>query len=130
MKGIINHSTDLVNGGCNACPTVKTTSYSLTLDGINTPLENLDVVSLVMVIALKSGYRQELMMDFMDEYIAFIREENTVQLFDEYGIQVYKKGIKEMKVALNYPNNDVLFKKTNEILTELFEIETVEFVIE
>ncbi|MGX7196408.1 DUF4809 family protein [Enterococcus olivae] len=130
MQATISRSTDLVNGGCNACPTVKTTSYNLILRNINTPLEDLDVPSLVMAVVLKAGYRQELRIDFMEEYVEFKKEDKAIQLLEEYGVFVYRSGSKEMKSAAKYPGNEALFNQVNRILTDIFELEEVTFEIE
>jgi hypothetical protein len=128
MQATIHYSTDLINGGCNACPTVKTTSYSLTLGQLNTPLENLDVSSLVMAIVLNAGFRQELVLDFMDEYVAFQRDGKKVQFLEEYGKSIYKSDEKEI-VCMPSKDHSVIFHKANEVLTEIFELKAVEFTL-
>ena len=126
----ITSSTDLINGGCNACPTVKTTSYTLTHNELSTPLEELDVSSLVMALVLMHGYRQELVIDFMDEYLAFTKDGRTVQLLEEYELLNYRSHNAEIIAKNNYADQAELFAKVNQILGEVFGIAAVEFVSE
>ncbi len=130
MQVKITSSTDLINGGCNACPTVKTTSYTLTHNELSTPLEELDVSSLVMALVLMHGYRQELVIDFMDEYLAFTKDGRTVQLLEEYELLNYRSHNAEIIAKNNYADQAELFAKVNQILGEVFGIAAVEFVSE
>ena len=130
MQVKITSSTDLINGGCNACPTVKTTSYTLTHNELSTPLEELDVSSLVMALVLMHGYRQELVIDFMDEYLAFTKDGRTVQLLEEYELLNYRSHNAEIIAKNNYADQAELFAKVHQILGEVFGIAAVEFVSE
>lgn len=128
MQATISHSTDLINGGCNACPTIKTMSYTLTLGQVTTPLEELDVPSLVMAIVLQAGFRQTLVMDFMDECIEFQYEEKRVRFVEQFGKQIYKTDEQEI-ISTQHQSTELLFQQVNQILTELFEIEAVAFIV-
>ena len=129
MKVVISSSTDLINGGCNACPKVATTSYTLEIDGMNTPLEDLNVSSLVMAIALKKGYRQKLVMDFMDEYVIFEKEHQQVEVKEDYGVLHYQTIDKMIQTSEKFGNNEKLFEKVNQVLTKVFHLATVEFEV-
>lgn len=129
MKVVISSSTDLINGGCNACPTEATTSYTLEIDGMNTPLEDLNVSSLVMAIALKKGYRQKLVMDFMDEYVIFEKEHQQVEVKENYGVLHYQTVDKMIQTSEKFGNNEKLFEKVNQVLTKVFHLATVEFEV-
>ena len=54
MKQVkITTTSDLINGGCNACPNVKCTNYLVHVEDETIALETLTVADLVTLLALK-----------------------------------------------------------------------------
>ena len=92
MEVKITCTTELVHGGCNACAITPSTSYFITFDYTSSgiPLDTLEVESLVMAVALKKGFRQELILDFGEEIIVFKRALAMVTMKEEYGQITYE----------------------------------------
>ncbi|SLM87245.1 MULTISPECIES: DUF4809 family protein [Vagococcus] len=131
MKEVkIIKTTDLINGGCNACPTVKSDVYVLVLNDLNRPLENLDVTSLVMTVALANGYKQYQEYDMAEDYDVYKNGTNEVSVIPEYDKLIIKKGFSQHKVANNYQEPAEIFAVVNNILTQFFDLEGLNFVIE
>ena len=75
MKQVkITTTSDLINGGCNACPNVKCTNYLVHVEDETIALETLTVADLVTLLALKEGFRQKLVMEMFEEYTMFERK--------------------------------------------------------
>ncbi|MHC5269885.1 DUF4809 family protein [Enterococcus sp. LJL98] len=127
MEVKITCTTELVQGGCNACTAAPSTSYQITFDEVGIPLGNLDVESLVMAIALKNGFRQELVMDFDEESIVFKKEGKQIEMTDFYGQLTYKSQGKKVSVRNQVQNREQTFADTNQVLTELFDLAPVTF---
>lgn len=126
----IIRTVDLVNGGCNACPTVEAEVYVLELKDLNRALDDLDVTSLIMTIALANGYKQHQEYDSAEDYDVYKRDVNEISVIPEYGKLIFKKGFHQQKVANKYENTTELFSVVNNLLTQYFEIEALQFVIE
>ena len=130
MKATITCTTELVQGGCNACPVVPATTYALAFDQTPTPLEGLDVESLVMVVALKNGFRQELVMGMDDDYIVFKKDGQEVSAKEQYGSLTYEGSGNSLTLQNRYLKNEDLFAKVNDVLTKVFQVSAVDFVVE
>lgn len=130
MKATITCTTELVQGGCNACPVVPATTYALAFDQTPTPLEGLDVESLVMVVALKNGFRQELVMGMDDDYIVFKKDGQEVSAKEQYGNLTYEGQGVAQTLQNRYLKNDELFAKVNDVLKNVFALPAVEFIVE
>ncbi|MFY8331245.1 DUF4809 family protein [Vagococcus carniphilus] len=126
----IIRAVDLINGGCNACPTVKSEVFILELNDLNRPLENLDVASLIMTVALANGYKQYQEYDMAEDYDVYKNGTNEVSVIPEYDQLVFKKGFSQQKVANNYQEPAELFKVVNNLLTQYFDLEGLDFKIE
>lgn len=84
MKQVkITTTSDLINGGCNACPNVKCTNYLVHVEDETIALETLTVADLVTLLALKEGFRQKLVMEMFEEYTVFERETHQVVFKEE-----------------------------------------------
>lgn len=130
MKAMITCTTELIQGGCNACPVVPATTYAVTFEETPTPLEGLDVESLVMVVALKNGFRQELVMGMDDDYIVFKKAGQEINAKEQYGRLTYEGGGNSLTLQNRYLKNEDLFAKVNDVLTKVFQVPTVDFVVE
>ena len=102
QEAIITSTVDLTSGGCNACGLVEDTVYTLAMNGVDIPLDGLTVAHLVSAVVARNGFKQELQMDMLDDEYILYRKEDTA----------------------------VTFKEVNQILTTVFGIETVNFIIE
>ncbi|WP_086350974.1 DUF4809 family protein [Candidatus Enterococcus clewellii] len=129
-KAIISSVIDLTEGGCNACGVVKCVSYTLSIDDRDIPLEELTVSSLVMTIVLKNGFKQEMKMDVLDDYLSFTKAGYEVQLFEEYDLLTYKSLDGELQTKDRIEDTRELTEKVNELLTTLFKIEAIDFEVE
>ncbi|MBL1229961.1 DUF4809 family protein [Enterococcus sp. BWB1-3] len=123
----ISSIIDLTEGGCNACGIIKCESYTLTMDGLETPLEELTVSTLVMTLALKSGFKQEMKMALLDDYISFTKGDLEVKLFEDYDRLTYKSAAAEMNTRDRIADTQELTETANNILTTLFQIEAIAF---
>lgn len=129
MEATITCRTDLISGGCNACPTVASTTYAISFDGVSVPMDSLDVASLVMAAALKKGYRQELVMDFSEDVIVFKKEGKEIRNEELYGTVSYESGIQKISTKNEIKDEKELFAKVNEILETLFDIAPINFTV-
>lgn len=130
MEVKITCTTELVQGGCNACSVAPSTSYLITFDQVGLPLEALDVASLVMAVALKKGFRQELVIDFDDEMILFKKADEIVTMKEIYGQVTYENQGKLRKVPLQLVSNEAVFAEVNQVLKEIFQLDPVNFIME
>lgn len=131
MKEVkIVRTVDLINGGCNACPTVEAEVHVLELNDLNRPLDALDVTSLIMTVAIANGYKQHQEYDLAEDYDVYKKDGNEIAVIPEYGKIIFKKGSNQQKVANTYENTAKLFEVVNNLLTEYFELEALDFVIE
>ncbi|MGL4694659.1 DUF4809 family protein [Enterococcus larvae] len=126
-KAIISSVVDLTEGGCNACGIVECVSYTLTINEREIPLEELTVASLVMTIALKNGFKQEMKMDMLDDYLSFTKSGYEVKLFEDYDQLTYRSTDSELQTKNRIKDTKELTEKVNELLTKLFKLETIEF---
>lgn len=126
----IIRTVDLINGGCNACPTVKSEVFILELNNLNRPLENLDVNSLIMTVVLANGYKQHQEYDMAEDYDVYKNGLNEVSVIPEYDQLIFKKGFSQQKVANNYQDPEELFKVVNNLLAQYFDLEGLDFKIE
>lgn len=129
-KANISSVIDLTEGGYNACGVVKCVSYTLSIDDRDIPLEELTVSSLVMTIVLKNGFKQEMKMDVLDDYLSFTKAGYEVQLFEEYDLLTYKSLDGELQTKDRIEDTRELTEKVNELLTTLFKIEAIDFEVE
>lgn len=130
MEAMITCTTELVQGGCNACPVVPATTYAIRFDQANIPLGGLEVEALVMAVALKKGFRQELIMGLDEDYTLFKKETTEVTLKDFYGTLTYESGAQQLTVKNTYETQEALFEQVNGVLKQLFHIEPVAFIVE
>lgn len=130
MQAMITCTTELVQGGCNACPVVPSTSYAIRFDQAAIPLGALEVESLIMAVALKKGFRQELVMSFDEDYTIFKKDEVQVILKDFYGSLTYEGPNQKITLKNTYESTEELFTQVNRVLEELFFVEPVVFEIE
>lgn len=131
MKEVkIVRTVDLINGGCNACPTVEAEVHVLELNDLNRPLDALDVTSLIMTVAIANGYKQHQEYDLAEDYDVYKKDGNEIAVIPEYGKIIFKKGFNQQKVANTYENTAELFEVVNNLLTEYFELDGLDFVIE
>lgn len=123
----IYHSYDLVEGGCNACPTVKSDMYTIRLNDVTRPLSELDVSSLMMTVALAKGFKQHQQYDMAEDYDVYKKDAVSVSVFEEYPHLVVEKDKQRVKV-MNHPTdvNEVL-AQTSSILSDFFELEPITF---
>lgn len=130
MEAMITCTTELVQGGCNACPVVPATTYAIRFDQANIPLGGLEVEALIMAVALKKGFRQELIMDFDDDYTVFKKADESITLKDFYGSLTYESATNKITLKNTYGSQEELFAQVNRVLKELFNIEPVTFIVE
>ncbi|MFD2729958.1 DUF4809 family protein [Enterococcus camelliae] len=131
MNAVVIESThDFVDGGCNACPTVKCTTYSLKYKGMERSLDQLDVVSLVKELAMFEGFRQKLVMDFDEEYVQFCKGEQLITVVEADNQIIYKT--RDNTYTLSNPekteDHERVFAAVNQILTELYQVEPLSFI--
>ena len=124
---VISSFIDLTEGGCNACGIVKSESFTLTLDGWNTSLEELTVSSLVMTLVLKNGFKQEMKMDLLDDYLSFTKGDLEVKLLEDYDQLTYKSPTQELHTNNYIADTQLLTETVNSILTDIFQLEALNF---
>lgn len=128
-KAVITSTVDLSDGGCNACGLVEDTMYTLAINDVEIPVDDLTVNSLVMAIALRKGYKQELVMDISDEYIVYKNGVESIQLIEDVDQLTYSNDTLTIETANKILDTNILLTKVNEILTKLFKLEELDFVL-
>lgn len=119
---------DLTEGGCNACGIVKCVSATLIMGGQEIPLGDLSVSSLVMTIALKNGFTQEMKTDILDDYILFADGTEKIKLTEDYDGLHYQNGQEALTAPEYISDINELTKQVNNILASIFKIEPLEFI--
>ncbi|WEG74239.1 DUF4809 family protein [Vagococcus intermedius] len=125
---VLSSTVDLTNGGCNACGTVKSTSYQLEIGESTMTLDGLTVSSVVMSLALYSGFKQEFKVNMMDEFTEFRKKEKLIVLTEEYDKLIYKSQDLTIQTPDHIQDYKLLFETANKILIELFQIEKLKFI--
>ena len=127
MKQVkITTTSDLINGGCNACPNVKCTNYLVHVEDETIALETLTVADLVTLLALKEGFRQKLVMEMFEEYTVF--ERKLIKLYLRKRKREFFFNQKQtIQSTLLCKEPQQVFQETQQILHQLFELEPFEF---
>ncbi|EGO5182572.1 DUF4809 family protein [Enterococcus faecalis] len=128
MKQVkITTTSDLINGGCNACPNVRCTNYLVHVEDETIALETLTVADLVTLLALKEGFRQKLVMEMFEEYTVFERETHQVVFKEEETRILFQSKKQTIQSTLLCKEPQQVFQETQQILHQLFELEPFEF---
>lgn len=129
MKATIMSEDFLTEGGCNACGPVHSVTYLIEFsEGRPQTIEALDVESLVMIFALKAGWKQEMVMtDDFEDAIQFKKDQQKVLLTEDYRQVTYTANGQVAQALKKIEDYTLLAEKTNEILRTLFKIEPVDF---
>lgn len=126
----IKRGLEYVNGGCNACPTFKEDIYVMELKNQEHVLDELDLNSLMMAIVVANGYKLHQEYDMSEDYDVYKKEGNEIAVIPEYNKLIFKKGNQQQKVANHYQNPDELFAVANNLLTQYFDLESIQFTLE
>jgi hypothetical protein len=129
QEAVITSTVDLTDSGCNACGLVEDTVYTLAIHGVDIPLDHLTVKHLVSAIVARNGFKQELVMDMMDEYVCYHKADLTINFQEEYDQLTYSNGSNSITTKNKIEDMQTLFATVNKVLTTLFEVEAVQFVI-
>lgn len=129
QEAVITSTVDLTNSGCNACGLVEDTVYTLAIHNVDIPLDGLTVKHLVSAIAARNGFKQELVMEMAEEYIRYRNGEQTVNFQEEYDQLTYSNGTDTLTTKNKIIELPELFATVNQVLTTLFKIDVVHFVI-
>ncbi|KAF1295118.1 hypothetical protein BAU15_05015 [Enterococcus sp. JM4C] len=129
MKATIMSEDFLTEGGCNACAPVRSVTYLVEFsEGRPETIEELDVESLVVMFALKTGWKQAMIMtDDFEDAIQFKKDQAKVVQTEDYKSLTYASNGTVIKAAKKIDTLDQLAEKTNEILQTFFGVEPVEF---
>lgn len=128
-KVIITSTVDLLDGGCNACGLVEDTIYTVTIKEIAVPIDDLTVSSLVLAIALRKGYKQELVLEMGDEFLLYRKGNQVVTLKEGQNKLTYSTPEKTIETVNKMTEMEQLLAQVNEVLTSLFKLEMIEFVL-
>lgn len=130
-RAVITSKERLTEGGCNACGFKNCITYTLHFDDqLKEALDDLDLSSLVMTIALKHGWRQALIpVGIGEEQLVLKKADQTVELNENSQQITYQQGINRMMKAKTYPTTADLFASCNQVLTEIFEIEAYQLAV-
>lgn len=128
-KVTITSTVDLSDSGCNACGLVEDTIYTLTMNDVAVPIDDLTVSSMVMAIALRKGYKQELVMGLGEESILYKKENQVITLEEGVNQLRYSTPKQTIETINKITDMEQLLAKVNEILNNLFLIEKIEFIL-
>lgn len=130
MKVQITHEEHIVDGGCNACGFVSCDTTQVEFeDGFMTSLESFDLEALVMAMAIKAGWRQELVPVGIGEEELVLKKDGQEVVVDDasYANVSYKKDGQTTIFTKNYEDRQEMFKDANAVLTDIFGMEPIEF---
>lgn len=125
---VIEQTSDFINGGCNACPTVKCFHYVVNYHEKKRALDGLLIESLVSELAMCEGFSQKMILDFDEEIIQFYKGDQMITLHETGDNITYQTST--AKVIVTRRDNqtiDSIFVKAATILQELFAIQEVTF---
>lgn len=128
-KAVITSKEFITEGGCNACGPVNCATYTLTFaDGKTNTLEGLDVASLVMTLTQKAGWEFDLNFDSDEDQTVFEKNGLVVSQLEDYGKVnlTFQHGSQTIKTK-NQLNTPDVFVVVNQIMSQLFQEEVVEF---
>ncbi|MBW9322990.1 DUF4809 family protein [Enterococcus casseliflavus] len=118
----------ITEGGCNACLPYELNTFTLQLpDGRCFSLENLDAAALVMPIAQINQWQTRLL---LEEDEGLIYQKGTQEVIFVEGSRQDTFSSKGQTIACPKKSCEAdVFATTNRVLTELFGIEPLSFVL-
>lgn len=119
---VIHQDTEFVNGGCNACPTIKAARWTITLNGVTQSLEQLDMNSLLMAVLLSKGYKQQQEYDVTEDYDIYKKGDHSVAVYERYPNLMLQKGHDSKTVKNNYTHVEDLFEEATVLLDSYFDL--------
>lgn len=132
MKAVITSTEFITEGGCNACQPFSMATYDLTFeDGKQTSLENLDVAALIMALAQKNQWKQELDLEDMDfdEAMLYKKDGQMVKTVESPRKVTFTSGGEKVVCDRQICDLTELFAKVNEVAAQFFGIEATEFEV-
>lgn len=130
MKAVITSEEFITEGGCNACQPFTMATYDLTFDdGKMVSLEELDVPSLVMALAQKHQWQVSLDLDEMDDVMVYQKAGNKIRETPTLRKVTYQKDAEKLVLAKNTCELTELFQQVNQVLTDFFEIDPIDFEV-
>ncbi|HJF20322.1 MAG TPA: DUF4809 family protein [Enterococcus columbae] len=133
-KAIIRYDHLYIDGGCNACGVVRCENYTLYYLNKELGFGFLDLESLIPTIVQANGWRQSYEeVGIGDEMEGFKKSTDFVQVELNGHRITYTNHTtgQKISVANSYPQqSEKLFATINEILSTMFNIETIDFSME
>ena len=130
VQGLITLTTELTEGGCNACGPVRSELYTLNLGGAEIVLTGFNLSALVLGIVQRSGWQVAFQADILEEYFLFTKESRVVKLAEDFNQVTYSCEGETFESANQLADQSELFEKVNHVLSTFFEIETIDFQVE
>ncbi|EOT44618.1 DUF4809 family protein [Enterococcus columbae] len=134
MQAIIKFDHLYIDGGCNACGVVRCESYTLYYLDKEIGFGFLDLENLIPAIVQANGWRQSYEEVGIGEEMEGFKKGETFIQAELNGHQMtyinHTSGEKIMTTNSYKNDNAQLFATINEILTKLFDIEAIDFVME
>lgn len=125
--GTITLTTELTEGGCNACGPVRSEMYTLTLKDQDILLTGFTVSGIVMAVVQQAGWQQEFKVEIIDEYFLFSHDGAEVKLIEDYNEVTYESNGKRVNSQNEFESSADLFDTVNRVLTDLFGLAPIEF---
>ncbi|REC32452.1 DUF4809 domain-containing protein [Enterococcus pseudoavium] len=124
-KVVITSKERLTEGGCNACGFINCTTHTLHFEDRRTAtLDELDLPSMVMTIAMKNGWRELVeTIGIGEEKISLIKNSQIVSIDEAYKQICYKTTSNCIKKTKKIEDINLLFEECNEILGDIFGID-------
>lgn len=121
----------LVEGGCNACGMLNSATYTLHFqDESQYAIEELSPVALVRGLAIKKGWREAVEPVGIGEEAVFLKKgPQAVELSEDSFKTSFKARGKSIPVLKKECTLEEVFEKSNEILTDLFELPSYDFAL-
>ncbi|WP_326717235.1 DUF4809 family protein [Vagococcus jeotgali] len=123
-------STEIVEGGCNVCPTTATQTYDIEVNHQKKSLGELDVLSLLMSILPTYGFTHTQEYDVDADIDVYQNKDVKVSIIETYmGLDI-RSGAKKTVVKNIYDSPEALFNVVNDLFVTYFNIPTVTFKID
>ncbi|MEY8445934.1 DUF4809 family protein [Enterococcus ratti] len=122
----LTRKSELTEGGCNACGIVNAAVYMLQLGTKKATISDLSVGSLVDSLALLEGYEGEDIYEMLGEIRQLRKSGKIINVCYEQEYVQFQLGDEKLKVK-NIEEGPILYKQTNQILKQFFELGPYEF---
>ncbi|MGX6962532.1 DUF4809 family protein [Vagococcus xieshaowenii] len=119
---------EMTDGGCNACVPFKAEIAKLIIGDQTIMVGELTPEALIMTIAIKEGFRQEMKYDVLDDYILFTSNQSNIKQTEDF-IHLHYHNLNGSNYSIKkfYQEKNDLLAHVNHVLVEVFDLYPIDF---